>query len=341
MNNSTDHINVPGRFALLCNHEGVVIKTLHDESDLSKLSGKSFPVIVDKSDFQKALSFLVRLKNEGIAADWEFNISTDNRSSLAYCSGLVTDDGLLIFGTNSRSDMKKYFEEMMKINNRQTNMIRRITKENIELTSARSDAEINMYDEISRLNNELINLQRELVKKNKELERLYKQVENLSLTDPLTEVYNRRGLYKIAAREIERTRRFGYRLSVIMLDIDHFKRINDTHGHSAGDRILHELITRCKVEVRGVDVIGRIGGEEFCILLPGTGLNDAIKIAERMRTIIYEKHFKADGNEIEVTVSLGVAEYTSGIDDLDKLFQAADKAMYRAKYEGRNRVFAY
>ncbi|MEJ2263567.1 MAG: diguanylate cyclase [Anaerolineales bacterium] len=168
--------------------------------------------------------------------------------------------------------------------------------------------------------------------------RLHAKVQKMAITDPLTGIYNRRGFFELGRREIERLKRFGHPLSAIMLDVDHFKLINDTHGHATGDRVLITLAERLINNIRGVDILGRYGGDEFCILLPETDLLTADTIAGRLRKSIARHPISTDDGLLPVTISLGVATATEETIDLDSLLNLADDAMYTAKQSGRDRI---
>ena len=171
--------------------------------------------------------------------------------------------------------------------------------------------------------------------------RLLKEIQWLAITDPLTGLYNRRGLFELAEREVERYRRFGRPFCVYMLDIDLFKQINDTYGHAAGDQVLVGLARRLQQRIRDVDIIGRYGGEEIVVVLPETQLSQALLAAERARNHIQGHPIATDKGDIPVTVSIGVAEIDAQVSDLAALVDRADSAMYAAKQAGRNRVLAY
>jgi diguanylate cyclase (GGDEF)-like protein len=168
--------------------------------------------------------------------------------------------------------------------------------------------------------------------------RLFQEVQSLALTDPLTGLQNRRSLFELGRVEFSRSLRMNRPFCCMMLDVDHFKQINDNYGHPIGDRVLQELATRCKDSVRAVDLIGRYGGEELMIFLPETDRETALQVAERLRFSIEEAPIKVSNGEVQVTVSVGVAardEYTT---DLETLIARADQAMYIAKHKGRNCV---
>lgn len=161
----------------------------------------------------------------------------------------------------------------------------------------------------------------------------------LARLDYLTHCLNRLGFMERAHQEVSRARRNQQALSLIVMDIDRFKRINDDHGHQAGDRVLIELVPALAKGLRSHDVFGRVGGEEFFILLPDTGLPTAATIAERLRQILACHKFEYKGTRIKATASFGCAELGAD-DNLDSLIQRVDRQMYAAKKAGRNRVVA-
>jgi two-component system cell cycle response regulator len=166
------------------------------------------------------------------------------------------------------------------------------------------------------------------------------RLEALAQTDPLTQLVNRRALTIRLVTEMERVRRYNAPLALLLLDLDHFKIVNDTHGHLAGDDVLFGVATLLQRAVRTVDTVARYGGEEFVIVLPETGKQGALIFAERIRDKIAGHRFQvAAGEEIRITGSIGVATYPSqGMDSVEDLFRAADAALYRAKGNGRNLV---
>ena len=171
-----------------------------------------------------------------------------------------------------------------------------------------------------------------------EIQMLNEKLELLALTDELTNIYNRRAFFMKGAEEIIRARRYHLPLSIIMLDIDRFKLINDTLGHDSGDYALQCVAATLVEGVREVDVVGRLGGEEFGILLPNTKIEDAQRLAERLRQRITENSELKCKLKMNITASFGVADYQLQIKDLDELLKNADTAMYKAKNLGRNRV---
>jgi two-component system cell cycle response regulator len=149
---------------------------------------------------------------------------------------------------------------------------------------------------------------------------------------------NRRAFDEHLKRLLNETDRFGQPLALILADIDHFKNINDTWGHEAGDEVLRRVAKKLTEGVRNVDVIARYGGEEIAILLPQTSVVGAADLADRLRHAVGAKPVKFKGEEIAVTVSFGVASYPDAVPTRDGLFRAADRALYEAKHAGRNCV---
>ncbi|MBE9475170.1 MAG: diguanylate cyclase [Chloroflexi bacterium] len=168
--------------------------------------------------------------------------------------------------------------------------------------------------------------------------RLMEKIQQIAITDDLTGLYNRRGLYEVGRLEIERTLRYEMPLAAIVMDIDHFKRVNDQHSHAIGDQVLRSFAKCVQENTRELDVVGRIGGEEFVILLPGSNHKSAQRTAARLQKLIANNVTHTSAGEIKITVSQGVAILDDSMQDLNDLVKAADRALYRAKETGRNRV---
>lgn len=161
----------------------------------------------------------------------------------------------------------------------------------------------------------------------------------LSNTDHLTGLFNRRFLMECLDKEVQRARRKDGLVAILMLDIDHFKRINDTYGHLQGDVVLQKVALHIQKELRSYDIAARYGGEEFVTILPDTTLKEAFNVADRIRLSVQSMRFAGDLSNERVTVSLGVAVFPApGLNDIDSLLRAADDALYHAKERGRNRV---
>ena len=170
-------------------------------------------------------------------------------------------------------------------------------------------------------------------------ERADEETSRLATTDPLTGVFNRRTFIELAEQELARARRAGTPLSLMMLDLDHFKKVNDTYGHLTGDEVLVSFTRLVRDCVRRGDLVVRYGGEEFCVLLPGTTPSAATALAERIRAAAAATELTA--KPFRTTVSIGLTAYTGDVDtSVGELLARADEALYRAKDEGRNRVVA-
>lgn len=171
--------------------------------------------------------------------------------------------------------------------------------------------------------------------------RLFSKVEYLATNDALSGLYNRRYLFELARIEVERSSRYSCNLSAVILDIDHFKKVNDTYGHPVGDQIIHGVGEMLRKSLRTIDIVGRYGGEEFVFLLPETDLPQAELVATRLCRKCAETVFDTTGGPVKITISLGVAKLEPNNTDLSYLLDCADKAMYRAKQTGRNKVVIY
>jgi diguanylate cyclase (GGDEF)-like protein len=178
-----------------------------------------------------------------------------------------------------------------------------------------------------------------------EIKRMIK-LEYDTVTDHLIGIYNRRYLDRKITEEIARSRRYGVPLSMMLLDIDHFKAVNDNYGHQIGDEVLKGLGRLLIEKIRDIDIIARYGGEEIAVLLPQTAGSYAFDLAERLRQAI-EKTVMVPANEnennvdISITASIGVAEFDAQVSDSQIFIQRSDEALYQAKHEGRNRVIMF
>lgn len=159
----------------------------------------------------------------------------------------------------------------------------------------------------------------------------------LAITDALTRTRNRRGITISLLEAMAHAERYGHPLSVAMVDIDHFKNVNDSHGHKAGDRALEGVAGILAETVRVPDKVGRYGGEEFLLVFPETGLEQARKIAERVRTAVGNAAFDIGDKKIKLTVSIGITAFVKS-EDLEQLLSRADRALYEAKQAGRDRI---
>jgi diguanylate cyclase (GGDEF)-like protein len=164
------------------------------------------------------------------------------------------------------------------------------------------------------------------------------RLEELATTDGLTGCYNKRHFHAELKQRLNAAARFGKKVSLIIADIDHFKTVNDTYGHHTGDVVIRELGQILKRMRGGSDIVARFGGEEFCVLCDQTNTDGALQLAERVRIELGQTSFETEQGPLKVTCSLGVATYPDHADSHEKLFEAADRALYAAKHAGRNQV---
>ena len=198
-------------------------------------------------------------------------------------------------------------------------------------------------DDRKRREDEIAQINRQLMEQNRLLQQLNATLELLAANDSLTGLANRRTLMAMGANEYKRTQRFGHPLSVLVVDIDLFKPVNDVWGHLAGDRVICAVAQACAARKRsGVDIVARFGGEEFVVVLPETDSPSALRTADSLRREVQAMQVAIDGDStfLSVTVSIGVATLQPGLDpDFEALVNRADKALYRAKSAGRNAVY--
>jgi len=183
----------------------------------------------------------------------------------------------------------------------------------------------------------------EIAAQNEELSEANARLELIAITDQLTGAYNRRYIMREIEQELAISIRHGLPLSIIMIDIDHFKNVNDTHGHQVGDEVLKEIVQVLSSSIRTSDLLGRYGGEEFIVIAPLTGLQETLILAERLRETASKWPFETTYGFLKLTISLGVATYDGKSEAypsslLDQLLAQADAEMYKAKALGRNRV---
>ncbi len=167
--------------------------------------------------------------------------------------------------------------------------------------------------------------------------RFHAEIERLAITDGLTGIFNHRHLQERLSQEFSRLERFSEPLSILILDIDHFKEINDTYGHPVGDSVLKGVVDVVKKTIRNIDIPARYGGEEFAIILLGTGAHGALKIAERLRKAVMNRTFSAENKTFKVTISIGISTCPNDGKRKEEIIEKADKALYHAKRTGRNR----
>jgi len=186
--------------------------------------------------------------------------------------------------------------------------------------------------------------QESLLEAKRNLEAMNEELAQLAITDSLTQIYNHTFLLNTLKSEMTRTDRFSNKLAFLMIDVDFFKKINDTYGHLVGDEVLKGVVKMIKGPIRAVDILGRYGGEEFGLILPGTDETGAMTLAEKIRSNIDKQTFSIKSGDvtydIKLTVSIGVSTYPeTGVKDVKTLIKNADDALYVSKNSGRNKVY--
>jgi diguanylate cyclase (GGDEF)-like protein len=226
----------------------------------------------------------------------------------------------IIIVAGETPDSMKYFEKLLEINSEQVTALRLLIRENTTKQMEKEEKD-KIFNEISHLNNDLINAKRELAQKNAQLTRLNEKLENLVIEDDLTGLYNRRFFFRKATEEIAKAKRLGYNLTLVMLDINNFKTINDTYGHDAGDKILCDFAKLSKKTLREIDFVFRIGGDEFLFLLTDCDKEKAEKIVERVNAIFIE--------QAGLSLAYGVEKINIKENiDLDDYIKITDQKMY-------------
>lgn len=171
-----------------------------------------------------------------------------------------------------------------------------------------------------------------------ELEQSRQEIQTLAVTDHLTQIINRRHFFELADRELERFRRSGSPLTIVLFDIDNFKQVNDNFGHLGGDQVLQQVCKTCRSVARSYDIFARFGGEEFIFLLPGSNTQRARAFTDRLRQTVSNQAISVNGTVVSITISIGTAVTTSRGDTLDDLISRADHALYKAKNLGKNHI---
>lgn len=192
-----------------------------------------------------------------------------------------------------------------------------------------------LTNELQKTRAELEEVKRQFKAKEIELEAVRVQADEVSHTDALTYLPNRRQVINTLQTEVHRAQRYGTPLSISMIDVDHFKAINDTFGHTVGDQVLRQLATLLRESIREPDMVGRYGGEEFLVVLPNTRLKDAAEQAARLCRLVRTAEFDV-GTKTHLTISIGAAEYRIGEEVWQKFLSRADMALYEAKNKGRD-----
>lgn len=299
------------------------------------LNGRVLVVEDHASTADRIASALAREHTVGIAADPQdalFRAAEGKFDLLIVSLDLQNYDALRLVGHIRSLARTRYLPILLVTHTEQRSRLMRAL-----------DLGANDYLSRSADKNEIVARVKTQVRRRRFTERLRDNVVQsmeLAITDPLTGLYNRRYMESHAGALVSRANERGKRLSMLIIDIDHFKSINDTYGHDAGDDVLREFSDRLRSCIRGIDLACRYGGEEFVVIMPDTDMGVANRVAERIRSRIAGEAFSVDrgAHSIEVTISVGLATLASADDTVPVILKRADEALYRAKRSGRNRV---
>lgn len=309
---------------LLIDKSGEIIGVLRDDLNIiEKISDKNVLSILDENSKFKFLSLLAHANLGSFEIAWDINLKLDNQTLNLLTVAIKDYENYNIVFLKEIASFDEIINELMRVNNEQINNFRRFLKENNNKSSNE------LLEELSKINNELIDTRRELIKKKLELEELNRKLSELSIRDELTGLYNRRFLKEIFPIELGKVRRYGFTISLIFIDLNNFKVVNDTLGHSQGDSLLTCFANISLENTRkDVDYIFRLGGDEFLILLIGANTEDALNVAERINEKIKEK-----SNNI-VSLAYGILEInTNNVEqvNLDNVLKQLDDLMYEHK----------
>lgn len=288
---------------LLVNKEGTVLKTNKYSDALLGYSVVDHNIKDVFVTFGYDIDFLEKMKNP--EKTYRLNLNTfTNIPETFYIHFYALDDNIIILGNVNMLEVEQ------------------LRKQLVTITS------------------ELNSVNRELQKKNVQLEQAKKRLDEIARTDPLTKLSNRRDFYELIEREVIRFERNQRPLSIVMTDIDYFKKVNDTYGHDCGDYILVSVGNIIRTEIRKQDAVGRWGGEEFILLLPHTDAKGAYNVSEKIRKKIENTTFHYSDHTLHINLTLGICEFKKNMNIKDCI-NKADHALYLGKQEGRNRVIVY
>ncbi|SIO25296.1 GGDEF domain-containing protein [Halodesulfovibrio marinisediminis] len=326
-----------------CNNDGEIKAIISDgvnffnaESGLPAIES-----IMPSSSISRYEAFIEEVKSAGVSFCESLPLITPNKTYIFSLFGALKDDSIFVVALVSKEFfLFEVYQDLMKVINEQDSMLRQAQKRASMKKALIEMEKEDLLNEYMEVNSELAKMQRELLKQHAELNDTFHLVEKLSQTDVLTGVANRRHILEKLTEEIERSNSYDLPLSILSLDIDHFKKINDRYGHSAGDQALITFSQTCQSQLRDSDLFGRMGGEEFIAILPHTYSKDALVTAKRICGKIKSTSTFYENKQISFTVSVGVACYKVN-EDLEAFLNRADQALYRAKNEGRNRVVTF
>ncbi|MDY0365768.1 MAG: diguanylate cyclase [Arcobacteraceae bacterium] len=352
-NTYKEHIDRSSMEVFIFQGDGTVISTLSSNNnllkeflkqnnDILKFNKTQIIKIKNKEYITQVVKLNRSNRNEYIAlfADYDktiepYNQQTFNLLAIFLLTSLLMIPIILYFSGVIVRPIKELAKDSINIQNRDYDSIKEV-KSNIKEVSLLSESFINMSKSISDYQNFL---EEKVKERTQELSLKNKELYRLSITDKLTNIYNREKLDSVLKDEMNKALRYNSVFSVILIDIDFFKKVNDTYGHQVGDDVLKETASLLLNNIRNTDVVGRWGGEEFLVICPNTDIKGAQNLAWKLNNIINKYSFTTYPPQL--TISAGVASYIDGIGKFDEIISNADKALYQAKDEGRNKVVSY
>lgn len=316
--------------AFTCQKTGEIASVLFDIHNYLGPSGQ--PQILRETMSPEVhtryISFLSKVSERYFSLEKNITFHNAQESPSFTLLGVQEKDRTFVIAIQSSSSVAVVYDELMRVINEQARMLRDTQQRMRRQESGMNPS--NVLEDYMRINNELVDMKRAMERKNR-------QLEEAAITDTLTGVANRRRLFEVLEAEIAKANRYKTPLAVIMMDIDHFKKVNDKYGHATGDELLSEVADLMCRTVRDVDLVGRYGGEEFAVIMPNTTSKGACLLAERIRAAIEAAAFCH--GKLRTAISAGVAEYE--LHTPVSLLDTADKRLYRAKETGRNRVVCH
>lgn len=352
-NTYKEHIDRSSMEVFIFQGDGTVISTLSSNNnllkeflkqnnDILKFNKTQIIKIKNKEYITQVVKLNRSNRNEYIAlfADYDktiepYNQQTFNLLAIFLLTSLLMIPIILYFSGVIVRPIKELAKDSINIQNRDYDSIKEV-KSNIKEVSLLSESFINMSKSISDYQNFL---EEKVKERTQELSLKNKELYRLSITDKLTNIYNREKLDSVLKDEMNKALRYNSVFSVILIDIDFFKKVNDTYGHQVGDDVLKETASLLLNNIRNTDVVGRWGGEEFLVICPNTDIKGAQNLAWKLNNIINKYSFTTYPPQL--TISAGVASYIDGIGKFDEIISNANKALYQAKDEGRNKVVSY
>ena len=329
-------------FVVYCRENGKIDHVLSDELLLfpPKVKDKEFWSIFKGKNHDLSKAFFEQVCASNIALGHDISFEKGGEKINMYMAGCRVPTGVLVAGSESYNETTiRLFEEMVKMYEEQVHSLRQSLK--VQTLQEVENSDGNDHFDFARMNTEISNLQRELMKKNMEIEKIKEQLQEQSIRDSLTGLYNRRYLKEFLNKELKRASRREKPLCIVLFDIDNFKDINDTYGHFLGDTVIKEISRTLTNWIRGGDIAVRFGGDEILLIMVDAPKSRVVERINQIRELVSEMVIKITDHQIKgITVSAGIAEFPTHAKTDELLLKAADFALYQAKAEGRNRVIA-